>query len=99
MIGDYAIKGVVLERVKVMRGLGIMLDQRFTFGDHVEYRVRKANRALGLLMRTFAMGKHGRPFDVTRHRAILSTYYANVRSILEYCSLVWTSGAHTHVED
>ena len=98
VIGAYAIRGVVLERVHVMRDLGVLLDQRLTFGEHVEHTVRKANRALGLLMRTFATGKHGRPFDASKHRAILSTYFANVRSILEYCSVVWGGAARTHMQ-
>ena len=49
VIGTNKIGDVALERVQVMRDLGIMLDQGLTFGDHVDYTVRKANRALGLL--------------------------------------------------
>ena len=98
VIGIYTIRGVVLERVQVMRDLGVFLDTKLTFGDHVEHTVRKANRALGLLMRTFATGKHGRAFTMEKHRAILSTYYANVRSILEYCSVVWGGAARTHIQ-
>lgn len=98
VIGVYTIGGVVLERVHVMRDLGVFLDQRLTFGDHIEYTVRKANRALGLLMRTFSTGKHGRAFNMENYRAILSTYNANVRSILEYCSVVWGGAARTHMQ-
>ena len=98
VIGNYVIGGEMLERVNVMRDLGVLLDSKLTFGDHVEHTVRKANRALGLLIRTFATGKRGRPFNGTKHRAILSTYYANVRSILEYCSVVWGGAARTHMQ-
>ena len=98
LVGAYAIKGVVLERVQVMRDLGVLLDQRLTFRDHVEHTVRKANRALGLLMRTFAAGKRGRSLSMSQHRAILPTYFANVRSILEYCSVVWGGAARTHMQ-
>ena len=65
VLGAYAIGGVVLERVEVLRDLGILLDQRLTFTDHVEHTVRKANRALGLLMRTFGTGKRGRSLDMS----------------------------------
>ena len=98
VIANYRIRGVVLERVQVMRDLGVLLDQKLTFGEHVEHTVRKANRALGLLMRTFSTGKHGRQFSSSKHRAILSTYFANVRSILEYCSVVWGGAARTHMQ-
>ena len=49
-------------------------------------------------MRTFATGKRGRSLDMSKHKAILSTYYANVRSILEYCSEVWSGAAWTHMQ-
>ena len=45
----YAMRGVALERVHVMRDLGILRDQRLTLGEHVEHAVRKANRALGMI--------------------------------------------------
>ena len=51
-----------------MRELGVVLDQRLTFGEHVEYTARKANRALGLLMRTFETGKRGRSLNMSQHR-------------------------------
>ena len=35
---------------------------------------------------------------MSKHRAILSTYFANVRSILEYCSVVWSGAARTHIQ-
>ena len=97
VIGTYKIGDVALERVQVMRDLGIMLDQGLTFGDHVDHTVRKANRALGLLMRTFQTGKNGRPLIASNQRAIMSTFFANVRSILEYGSVVWSGTAQSHI--
>ena len=35
---------------------------------------------------------------MSQQRAVLSTYFANVRSILEYCSVVWGGAARTHVQ-
>ena len=98
VIGSYVLGGVDLERVKVMRDLGIMIDQRLTFGDHVDFTVRKANRALGLLMRTLQTGKNGRPLKAENTRALLTTYFANVRSVLEYGSVVWAGAAPTHIQ-
>ena len=51
VIGSYVLGCVELERVKVKRDLGIMIDQKLTFGDHVDFTIRKANRALRLLVR------------------------------------------------
>ena len=97
VIGTYAIGGTALERVTVMRDLGIMLDQRLTFGEHVDHTVRKASRALGLLMRTFQTGKNGPQLYAANESVIRSTYYANVRSILEFGSVVWGGIAQSHM--
>ena len=98
VIGSYVVGGVELERVTVMRDLGIMLDQKLTFGEHIDSTVRKANRALGLLMRTLQTGKNGRPLKIENTRALLTTYFANVRSVLEYGSVVWSGAAQTHIQ-
>ena len=90
--------GVTLERVQVMRDLGVMLEEKLTFGEHVDYAVRKANRALGLLIRTLQTGKNGRYPKTANQRALLSAYYANVRSILEYGSVVWGGAAESHIQ-
>ena len=39
-----------MERVGVMRDLGVYLDEKLAFGVHVDVTVRKANRALGVLI-------------------------------------------------
>ena len=59
-IGVYTARGEHLERVRVMRDLGVYLDAQLTFGEHVDVAVRKANRALGVLMRAFQTGKRGK---------------------------------------
>ena len=81
-----------------MRDLGVFVDEKLTFADHVDAAVRKANRALGLLIRTFQTGKHGRSYDGSLAKSILSTFNANVRSILEFSSVVWGGAAKTHMQ-
>ena len=102
MLEAYAIGGVVLERVEGMRNLSILLDQRLTFGDHVEHTVRKANRALGLLMRTFGTGRRGRSLDMLKPVTFCTR--ASPTSVpfflfsSTYCSVVWSGAARTHVQ-
>ena len=64
-----------------------------TFAQHVDHVVKRANRALGLLMRSFQTGVRPGMF---RTSAILTAYFANVRSLLEYGSVIWTGAAETH---
>ena len=81
-----------------MRDLGVILDEKLTFSEHVDVIVRKANRALGLLMRSFHTGKRGRSLRDFNRKAVIATYCANVRSILEFAGVVWGGAAESHLK-
>ena len=57
--------------------------------------MKKANRALGILIRSFQRLKSYGHFN---KGAILASYYAHVRSVLEYCSVVWAGAARVHTD-
>ena len=90
---NYFITGIELEHVSCIRDLGVTLDSKLTFESHVSDIVRRGNRALGLLIRSFQVGMSKSKFQ---RGAILAVYFANVRSILEYCSVVWAGAANSH---
>ena len=73
-----------------------MLDAKLTFRDHVDAVVSKANRMLGLLMRSMQLSARTR-MPIFDHRAVLRAYHAHVRSILEYGSVIWGGAAVTHL--
>ena len=89
----YAIDNVALEHVNEIRDLGVIIDTKLTFGPHVDGIVRRGNRALGLMIRSFQTGTNGSRFN---RSAVMAAYFANVRSILEYGSVIWTGAAKTH---
>ena len=97
VIGVYTIGTMDLERVHEMRDLGELIDEKLTFGAHVEAVLKKGNRALGLLMRSFQTGKNGPSLYDVNPKSIISTYCANVRSILEYCCVIWGGAADTRL--
>ena len=74
VIRPYSIGGVVLDRVSAMRDLGVVLDEKLTFSDHIDRTVTKDNRALGLLMRSFQTGKDGRSLRHSNVKAVISRY-------------------------
>ena len=76
-----------------MRDLGIILDTKLTFASHVNNVVSRANRSLGLLFRSFQTGTRGSKFN---SHALMCAYVSNVRSILEYGSVIWAGAADTH---
>ena len=91
----YHINGTPLEIVNEMRDLGVVIDSKLNFASHVSRVVRQANRALGLLIRSFQTGTRGAKFN---QKTLLVTYFANVRSILEYSCVIWAGAAKTHTE-
>lgn len=78
---SYSLNNVPLKRVYVMRDLGVLLDPKLTFHDHIECIVNKAFKSLGFILRV------SKPFkDIN---CVYVLYFAYVRSVLEYCCSVW----------
>ena len=94
LVFSYKINDSVLEEVTTIRDLGVILDQKLTFSEHINALVAKGNRALGLLIRTLQSAPRRCRFNI---KAALAAYNANVRSILEYCSVVWAGAARCHL--
>ena len=91
---SYSINGTTLESVTSIRDSGVIIDQKLDFTDHVASTVTKANRALGLLIRTFQSASPRCKLD---KQAALAAYNANVRAIIEYCSVIWGGAARCHL--
>ena len=88
---------VTLDRVSVMRDLGVLLDSKLTFGPHVDGVVRSANRALGVYLRSMQTSRSvaGRRFSPG---PLLTAFNAHVRSIIEFGSVVWAGAARSHLQ-
>ena len=94
LVTSYYIGNTVLEHVEEIRDLGGTLDTKLNFGPHVNQTVVKANRALGVLIRSYQRATPRGHLNVS---AVQSSYFAYVRSNLEYCSVIWNgaaAGAH-----
>ena len=70
----------MLDVVTSEKDLGVTIDHQLKFSDHIENAVKKANRVLGCLARTF---RH------LNKETFLLLYKAMVRPHLEYASCVW----------
>ena len=93
----YTLEGHRLDRCEQIRDLGVILDSKLTFADHVHSTVSKANRILGLLIRSVQTSPCSRRLHFDQ-RAILSAYNAHVRSVLEYASVIWSGAAVSHLK-
>ncbi len=78
---DYVINRDKITRVSEIRDLGVMLDTKLTFKNHVNYVVTKARRMLGFVIRN--------SFNFTRIETLQVLYQSLVRSQLEFASVVW----------
>ena len=78
---NYTLSNSTLSRASCVKDLGVMLDSKMTFSDHISYICTKASRTLGFIFRT---GKHFRQIHCLK-----VLYCSLVRSTLEFCSVVW----------
>ena len=97
ILATYTVDGVTLERYTQVRDLGVILDSKLNFVCHVDATVVKAKRMLGLLIRSMQLPAQRRRVQLDC-KAMLSAYYAHVRSIMEYGSVVWSGAAVTHLK-
>ena len=95
-LNSYTLDGHQLDRCVNVRDLGVILDTKLTFADHIDATVSKSNRMLGLLMRSMQLfdRERGVPFNCV---AALAAYKAHVRSVMEYGCVIWSGAAVTHL--
>ena len=92
----YRLDSHELTRCHEVRDLGVILDAKLTFAQHVDVTVRKCKKMMGMIMRGVQLPRCPRrvKFD---HSALIAAYNAHVRSIAEYGSVVWSGAAVTHL--
>ena len=70
-----------INQVPEQKDLGVTIDDKLKFVPHIQAMVKKANRNLGIIKRTFSY------LDKT---IFLNLYKSIVRPNLEYASTVWS---------
>lgn len=78
---DYSIDGENLKRVSEIKDLGIILDSKLTFDNHVNYVFRRCNKLLGFVFRVC------RRFRT--QKSIMFLYNSLIRSLCEYGAVIW----------
>lgn len=77
---EYFINNERLQELETIKDLGVVYDKKVTFEPHMESITKKASKMLGFVVRN-SRGFH--------NKTKIMLYYSLVRSILEYCSVVW----------
>jgi len=87
---EYKIKGIPLKRTECARDLGVLVDSRLKFDQHIENIVKKASKMLGFVIRICRKFRNV--------KSIIQMYNSLVRSQLEYCSTIWSPMYTIHAE-
>ena len=85
----YRLNNVTLEWVDTFKYLGVRIDTKLKWGEHIAEAAAKANRAMNLLRRTM--------YGCIKN-AKKRAYIALVRPHLEYCAPVWNPYQHKDCE-
>lgn len=88
IVFDYSIRRTVLKRVTDQKDLGVIFDAELNFSLHMDYIIGKANRMLGFLFRNSK--------DFYDPYTLKSLYNSLIRSILEYCCIIWNPYYRNH---
>ena len=89
LISNYKINSTYIERVSSINDLGVIFDVNLSFNLHVDSIALKSSRLLGFIKRNT---KH-----INDTKALSCLYNCLVRSILEYCSIIWAPRYACHV--
>lgn len=90
IVFPYHINGNKLEKVSVIKDLGVLLDSKLMFDIHICATTEKAYRMLGFVLRVSR--------DFRHISTVLLLYNCFVRTILEYASVVWNPHYQVYVE-
>lgn len=85
---SYAIENISLTEVSLIRDLGVVIDNKLCFRDHIDSVVTKSMKIGGFVIR---QSKIFRNPSLSIH-----LFESLVRSVLEYCSVVWNPVYKVH---
>ena len=84
------VKRHTLAHTEAEKDLGVVIDKKLSFKNHVAQATAKANRTLGVIRRSF---------DFLTEKTFVQLYKAMVRPVLEYGQSVWQPAQKTLRQD
>ena len=87
---QFTLGAELVQKCNKIRDLGVILDSKLTFVDHYNTIIHKAGNMLNFIKRF--------GYNFQDPYTIKTLYVAYVRSILEYCSIVWSPYMKKHEE-
>jgi hypothetical protein len=78
---EYRINGKILEHTQKEKDIGLVVDEKLNFNDHIEEKIKKANQIVGLIRRNFTF---------LTPRIFAQLFKSMVRPHLEYAEAIWS---------
>ena len=69
-----------IDEVKNTKFLGVIIDNKLTWKDHINYVAGKVSRAIGMIVKAK---------KYLRKEALLTLYYSFVYPYFTYCNHIW----------
>lgn len=82
------IAGGQIERVHSTRFLGVIIDDRLIWDEHIKYICNKLSKSIGILIKV----RHCLP-----PKTLVTLYYSLIYPYITYCHLVWGRASLTHL--
>ena len=73
-------QNILLDRKDSFKDLGVVIDEKLTFREHMHDKINKAYAMLGIIKRNF---------NYLTVNSFVLLYKCMVRSHLDYCSSIW----------
>ena len=87
---SYFMKGNLLEHSTEEKDLGVIIDSKLSFEQHISAKVKQANRMAGLIRRSF---------EYMDKKMFKQLFTSMVRPHLEYAAAVWNPHLQRHITE
>ena len=87
---EYKMAGTKIDRVASFSDLGVQVDRKLEWNEHINTITNKANQRLGLVKRTLGYN--------TSQAVKTQCYKSLIQPLLEYCTPLWSNCSRKNVE-
>jgi len=85
---NICIDGVLIETVNKTKFLGVIIDNKLSWKEHITYICNKISKGIGIVRKVK---------DLLNKQTLLTLYYTFIYPYLTYCNLVWGRAANVHL--
>jgi len=87
-VNNIMIEGTCIETVSKTKFLGVLIDNKLCWKDHVSYICNKIAKGIGIIRKVR---------DLLNRDTLLSLYYTFVYPYMTYCNIIWGKAAKMHL--